>query len=533
MSETEPTERRPEHSYKEERDRLRLLLDLNAAVNSHLDLPELLSAVDSCLKRIFRHEYTSLLVYDPSSSVGDLPAMYRSDNPFVRMVPRTPWTFRHSPAGRALDENRPIVARNVDDLLAYKNPAVDEYVANGFRSTACAPLLAHGKAFGGLNVASKRQDTFGGGEVEFLVQVASQITPAVQNAFAFREIQSLKDKITREKVYLEDELQHEFQEIIGKSAPLRKALKDVETVAPTGSTVMIWGETGTGKELIARAIHTLSGRKKGTFVKLNCAAIPTGLLESELFGHEKGAFTGALSQRIGRFELADGGTLFLDEVGDIPAELQPKLLRVLQEHEFERLGGNRTVRVNVRVVAATHRDLPLMVSERMFRSDLYYRLNVFPITLPALRERGEDIELLVRHFTQRCARRMNKRIDSIPAETMAALQSYPWPGNVRELENFIERAVILTQGSALVAPLASLERARPAAPMKADRSFASPSAADEPTSLADVEREHILKVLKEANWIVGGQRGAAARLGMHRTTLQNRMLRLGITRPDE
>jgi formate hydrogenlyase transcriptional activator len=295
-------------------------------------------------------------------------------------------------------------------------------------------------------------------------------------------------------------------------------LKQVEVVAPTDSTVLILGETGTGKELIARAIHNLSGRQERTFVKINCAAIPSGLLESELFGHERGAFTGAIAQKIGRFELADGGTLFLDEIGDISLDLQSKLLRVLQEQEFERLGSTKTTKVNVRLVAATNRDLATMVGDKQFRSDLYYRLNVFPVTIPPLRDRGQDIPLLVRYFAQKFARRMNKRIEAIPAEVMTALSRYHWPGNIRELENLIERAVILSQGTELYVPLAELKTA--------------PNVkAQAVTSLEIAERDHILRALQAAKWVIGGQAGAAAKLGMKRTTLQSKMQKLGITRP--
>ena len=330
----------------------------------------------------------------------------------------------------------------------------------------------------------------------------------------------MKNKFAEEKLYLEDEIRSEyrFEEIIGDSPGLRRVLKQAETVAPTMSTVLILGETGTGKERIARAIHNLSQRRDATFVKINCASIPTGLLESELFGHEKGAFTGAISQKMGRFELAHRGTIFLDEVGDIPPELQPKLLRVLQEQEFERLGGTRTLRVDVRLIAATNRDLAKMVSDHQFRSDLYYRLNVFPILIPPLRERTDDIPILVRFFAQVYARRMNKQMETIPAETMDALVRYPWPGNVRELQNLIERAVILSPGSVLRVSLADLKP-------PAEGSSESVS------TLEEAERRHILRALEESRWVIGGAGGAATRLGMKRTTLQSRMAKLGISRP--
>jgi formate hydrogenlyase transcriptional activator len=350
------------------------------------------------------------------------------------------------------------------------------------------------------------------------------VAVAVENALAFDEIEALKDQLHQEKVYLEEEARTDqnFGEIVGESAALRRVLKQVEAVAPTDSTVLILGETGTGKELIARALHDLSPRRERTFVKINCAAIPTGLLESELFGHEKGAFTGAVAQKVGRFELAHRGTLFLDEVGDVPPELQPKLLRVLQEQEFERLGNTRSVRVDVRLVAATNHDLGQMVQGGSFRSDLYYRLNVFPVVLPALRERPEDIPRLVRHFTQRFARRMGRRIETIPATVMDALVRYPWPGNIREMQNVIERAAILSPGPSLQIPPWDLQPAATQAQ--------APAAAA--VTLADAEREHILGVLGQTGWVVGGPNGAAARLGMKRSTLQKKMKKLGISRPE-
>jgi formate hydrogenlyase transcriptional activator len=327
-------------------------------------------------------------------------------------------------------------------------------------------------------------------------------------------------------LYLEEQVRAEdkFEDIIGRSASLRTTLDLVQVVAPTSSTVLILGETGTGKELIARAIHNRSPRRDRPFVRVNCAAIPSGLLESELFGHERGAFTGATARKVGRFELANGGTLFLDEIGDIPPELQPKLLRVLQEQEFERLGSTVTTRVNVRVVAATSRDLPQMVADREFRSDLYYRLNVFPVRLPALRERAEDIALLVRHFVNLCSKRMNKRVEQVPQEAVRILLAYTWPGNVRELQNFIERAVILSPGEVLCAPLAELKQS------VARQDASGQSAAPRALTLKDAEREHIIQALAETNWVVGGPKGAGARLGLQRTTLISKMQRLGISR---
>jgi formate hydrogenlyase transcriptional activator len=375
-----------------------------------------------------------------------------------------------------------------------------------------------------MTLASRKPDAFSESDVELMVQISVQVAIAVENALAFQQIGELKNRLAEEKLYLEDEIRTEFNfdEIVGKSQALGRILQQIENVAGTDSTVLILGETGTGKELIARAIHNLSRRNNHTFVKLNCSAIPPGLLESELFGHERGAFTGAIAQKVGRFELADGGTLFLDEVGDIPLELQPKLLRVLQEQEFERLGSTRTIQTNVRLVAATNRDLDTMVNNREFRSDLFYRLNVFPIIAPPLRERIEDVPLLVRYFAQKLSRRMNKRIETVPEETMKAMMGYRWPGNIRELENFVERAVILTKGTSLNAPVWELERE---IPIELDGQNG-----EKPTTMEAAEREHILNALQSTKWIIAGPNGAAARLGMKRTTLQSRIKKLGITR---
>jgi formate hydrogenlyase transcriptional activator len=389
------------------------------------------------------------------------------------------------------------------------------------RSACMLPIPGRKSIVGTLGLV-RSEDFFSQDEIGFLRQVSNQIGIAVENALAYQQIRELKEKLGQENVYLQDEIRNEtnFEEIVGTSTALRRVLAKVETVAPTDSTVLIYGETGTGKELIARAIHNLSPRHNNAFVKLNCAAIPTGLLESELFGHEKGAFTGAISQRIGRFELANRGTVFLDEVGEIPLELQTKLLRVLQEREFERLGSTRTIRTDARLIAATNRDLAEMVEDQRFRSDLFYRLNVFPVRVPALRERQEDIPLLVRHFVQHYARRMNRVIDTIPSETMSALVRYPWPGNIRELQNLIERAVILSSGPVLRVPLKDLPNRAPVGSTKA-----------RPQTMEEAERAHILAALKETKWVVGGPNGAAARLGMNRSTVLFRMKKLGIVKP--
>jgi formate hydrogenlyase transcriptional activator len=396
----------------------------------------------------------------------------------------------------------------------------ERMMAEGLKSGCDLPLIGRSGVLGVLSALKRSERAFEKEDVQFLEQVSRQVAIAVENALDYETAVKDRDKETKQRRYLEEEIRTELGEIVGASPSLKTALSLVSVVAPTDSSVLILGETGTGKELVARAIHKLSGRSERGFVKLNCAAIPLGLLESELFGHEKGAFTGAIAQKTGRFELADKGTLFLDEVGDIPLELQAKLLRVLQEQEFERLGSNRTHKVDVRLIAATHRDLPAMVKQGTFREDLYYRLKVFPIQIPALRQRTEDVPRLVRHFTALYARRMNKRIDLIPDDTMDALARYPWPGNVRELQNFVERAVILSPQSTLRAPTSELEQFQPHTGSHAPLN-----------GLAEVERDHILRALEASDWVIGGQNGAAERLGMKRTSLAYRMKKLRLRRP--
>jgi formate hydrogenlyase transcriptional activator len=501
-------------------ERLQLLLTINNAVAVHLDLRSLMKTISSCLRNVLDYDIVGLALYDPE--IDQLRA-YAFDFPDGRsfIEDGQPFPPEGSVSGLAFTSGQPVLIGGFEKER-FPSSFTAPFRAAGVKSGGSVPVISRGKKLGSLGVANFRADSFSQEDVELLSQVANQIAVTVENALAFREIEALKNQLNEEKLYLEDEIrsEHNFEEIIGASSTLKRILKQVETVAPTDSAVLIRGETGTGKELIARAIHSLSARRERTLVKLNCAAIPSGLLESELFGHEKGAFTGAIAQRIGRFELAHKGTLFLDEVGDIPLELQPKLLRVLQEQEFERLGSARTQRVDVRLVAATNCDLEQMVADKQFRSDLFYRLNVFPITIPPLRERREDIPLLVRSFAQRFAHRMKKKIDRIPTEAMTALTQYHWPGNVRELENLIERAVILSPGSELEVSVAEL---KPAASAPADNSSA--------LTLEAAEREHILRVLRETDWVVSGPSGAAARLGMNRTTLQSRMRKLGIARP--
>jgi formate hydrogenlyase transcriptional activator len=430
-------------------------------------------------------------------------------------------------SGQVLRKGKSIVIDSFEqvreDPEIYGNPdgqALYEHVIEeGLRTGCYLPLVGRNGIVGVLMLCRRSDNVFDDDDVVLLEQVACQVAIAVENTLEYEKATKDRDKETKQRLYLEEEIRAEIGKIVGESPALRTALSMVSVVAPTDSSVLIQGETGTGKELVARAIHKLSTRGEKAFVKLNCAAIPLGLLESELFGHEKGAFTGAINQKTGRFELADKGTLFLDEVGDIPLELQAKLLRVLQEQEFERLGGNRTHKVDVRLIAATHRDLPAMVKQGTFREDLYYRLKVFPIRVPALRERAQDIPRLVQHFTALYAQRMNRQIEVIPAETMEVLVRYPWPGNVRELQNFIERAVILSPESILRAPISELEPLQ--TPQRSNVRM---------NGLAEVERDHILRALEASNWVIGGQAGAAARLGMKRTSLVYRMKKLGIRR---
>ena len=501
----------------QERDRLRVLLEVNNAIVSKLDLRSLLNAISASLRRVIHHEYTSLALYEEDKNKMRVLALdFPQGKGLIHEEMLVP--LDGSIAGSAFRTRRPVVLDH-RAMEGFDSPTSRLMRDEGVRSVASMPLITHDRALGTLSLASLRDGAFEQGDVDLLVQVAGQVAIAVENALAFQEIGELQNKLAQEKLYLEDEIRSEmnFEEIVGESPLLRAVLNQVETVAPTDSTVLIQGETGTGKELIARAIHNLSSRREHTFVKVNCAAIPAGLLESELFGHERGAFTGAIVQRTGRFELAHRGTIFLDEVGDIPLELQPKLLRVLQEQEFERLGSARPIRVDIRLVAATNRDLDKMVTAQTFRSDLYYRLSVFPLVMPPLRERQDDIPALVRYFVQKYARRMNRSVETIPSETLDFLVQYAWPGNIRELENLIERAVILSPGTVLRVPLGDLK-------------MPSEPAAGELLTLEAAERAHILKALEATNWVLGGAKGAASRLGMKRTTLQSRMQKLGVTR---
>jgi formate hydrogenlyase transcriptional activator len=504
-------------------DQYRVLFAVSDAIASHRDLQSLFHELAARLARVVQFDALALVLHVAATNtmrVHVLETAERVESPFVLDL-----SLEDGPAGLVWQTQQPFITSSAVELRRWPR-LLERVQPYGIQSYCMLPLTTARRRLGALAFTSRQPAAYDRSDLNFLQLIVNQVATAVENALAFQEIEALKDKLAKEKAYLEEEVrtEHEFGDIIGESPALLSVLKKVGTVAPTDSTVLVCGETGTGKELIARAVHDLSPRKGRTFVKLNCAAIPTGLLESELFGHEKGAFTGAISQKIGRFELANQGTLFLDEVGDIPLELQPKLLRVLQEQEFERLGSTRTIRVSVRLVAATNRDLGRMAADNQFRSDLYYRLNVFPVILPPLRERPDDIPRLVRHFTQRFARRMGRRIETISTAVMDALVRYPWPGNVRELQNVIERAVILSQGSTLVVSLADLQGA-PA--LMATAAAAAPA----PVKLIEAEREHILSALTATGWVVGGPKGAAVRLGMKRSTLQKKMQKLGLSRP--
>jgi formate hydrogenlyase transcriptional activator len=495
------------------KDKLKLILDLNNQVVSNLEFHELLRATSASVRQVMHCDAAAVMLADAEGKHLRIHALDYPDSRGIftegSLVP-----IEGTIPGNTFRTGKPMVVNRLDPT-EIPPEMYRKATGEGLNSFCDVPLLSKNRLLGVLAVARREENGFDDDQVSFLTQVANQVAIGVENALAYSEIADLKDRLAQEKLYLEDEIRGEmdFDGIVGQSSALRHVLQMVETVAPSDSTVLLLGETGTGKELIARAIHDRSRRKDRTFVKLNCAAIPTGLLESELFGHERGAFTGAISQKVGRLELADQGTLFLDEVGDIPTEIQPKLLRALQEREFERLGSTRTKRVDVRLVAATNRHLEKMIEEGQFRSDLYYRLNVFPIRIPPLRERPEDIPLLVRYFAQKYGRRMEKEIESIPAAAMRKLSNWHWPGNIRELENFIERSVILTHTSALQVPVGELSNGN-GTPMTGARDAG--------------ERDEILRVLKAAKGRVGGAEGAAARLGLKRTTLISRMQKLGI-----
>jgi len=504
---------------EQKRVRESFLLEVTNTLLSNLDITKLLAAIGLCVRHVKDFDYATLALYEDETkmlrvqSVG--AASGRDPLPSGTLLP-----IAGTPDGWVYVSGKPLILKGCPgEQFAFE--LGDHLAGESVKSGCWVPLIGPEGAFGTLNLFSRQPEAFSDADLEALLQLGSQIAVALDNALAYRRLADLNARLEKEKRYLEDELRisSSFEEIVGESKALKLVLKQIETVAPTDSTVLILGETGTGKEQLARAVHDLSPRRHRAFVKVNCASVPAGLLESELFGHEKGAFTGAIAQRIGRFELAHQGTLFLDEVGEIPLELQPKLLRVLQERQFERLGNSRTMTTDVRIVAATNRDLGKLVATGQFRRDLYYRLSVFPVLVPPLRERAEDIPLLVSYFLSRFAKSMGKKIDLVPQDTMQALIRYPWPGNVRELEHLIERAVILSPGSELRIPASELAYGADVIPKAS-------------ATMQDVEREHILRVLRETKGKIGGSGGAAERLGMNRTTLNSRMQKLRISRKD-
>jgi formate hydrogenlyase transcriptional activator len=502
-----------------ERDRLRTLFDITNALVSKLAPDELVSAISAQLSRVIPHDLSVLVLRNETGGLEMVALHFTGARLFDKEQGQI--NPEGTATAEALATGEPVVISEAD-LDRYTSPQYRRFVELGCKSACSVPLVTSNGALGTLEIARTTSDGWTDEDVDFLVQVARQIAIAVENALSYRQLQEMKERLATEKLYLEDEIRLDYNNgnMVGEGAAFQSVLKSVQIVAPTDATVLILGETGTGKELVARAIHELSGRSRGSFVKVNCAAIPASLLESELFGHERGSFTGAIAQKIGRFELADHGTLFLDEIGEMPLELQPKLLRAIQDQEFERVGGNRTIRTDVRFVAATNRDLKAMVDENRFRADLYYRLHVFPLSVPPLRERREDIPLLTRYFVQKHAKRMDRKVERIPTPALEALSKYDWPGNIRELQNVIERSVILSNGPELHVAMPGF-----------GRNSAPVALHGRPSNVLDAaERAQILQALKEAKGLVGGPDGAAARLGLKRTTLQSRMRKYNIGR---
>ena len=513
---------RYQREVQEERDNLRFLLDVNNLLVSHHDYPGLVKAIAAAVERVVTHDHVSIALYDAESGLLRFHWTYDDQRGLVESDAAI--ALERSAAGIAFERGTACVfSRSELETLGLDSAPLMK--AAGLETVCCVPLMTRTGKLGTLNVGNSRPDAFSKDDITLLGHTSTQIAIALDNARAYDQMAHVNAQLTDEKDYLERELRQEFREIVGTSRTLRKVLNAVKTVATTDSTVLLLGETGTGKELIARAVHSHSPRRDRSFVRMSAAALPATLFESELFGHEKGAFTGASMSRAGRLELANRGTLFLDEVGDIPIEMQPKLLRVLQEREFERLGSTRTQRVDVRVVAATNRNLSQMVADGSFRSDLYYRLNVFPIMVPALRERVDDIPALAEHFAQQCSSRMGRPVPVITEPVMDALKRWTWPGNIRELQNVIERAVILSTGPNLVLPMQDVQPRKEVEPISKEVETAGSAPV---TTFQDAEREAILRALRDSNGVVSG---AAQRLGLRRTTLQSKMRRLGIRRP--
>ena len=517
--------RQVHRDWQEQQNRLQSLVTISHELISTLEMEQFIPLVLANMHQITNHDYARLTLLETDGRTLDIRTLDPGKGAEGQLREGQRVLLANSISAQAI-AMRSITFHDATEMDRHASSSVKEIRAAGNRSLCCVPLLMGNRAVGTLDLGAARNNAFSQEDGEYLQQAATQIAAAIHNASVYHEVTQAKDRLTQEKKYLENEIrgEHRLDDIVGSSPSLKRVLDHAEIVANTDATVLITGETGTGKERVARAIHLLSARRDRSFIKLNCAAIPTGLLESELFGHEKGAFTGAVSQKVGRIELADKGTLLLDEIGEIPLELQPKLLRVLQDQEFERLGGNRTIRVDVRIIAATNCDLAQAIENKEFRSDLFYRLNVFPLHLPALRERREDIPLLVHHFVEKYAERLNKRIDTVPDEAVEAMMRWRWPGNIRELENFIERSVILSENNRLRAPLAEL-REEPVECADLERTFLE-------RTLRDRERDHIIEILRQTRGVLSGAKGAANRLGLKRTTLQYKMRKLGISRGD-
>jgi formate hydrogenlyase transcriptional activator len=513
-----------QHQLRHELDDYRILVDVTNAVLSKLDLDDVMGEISEKIHHFFNSDAISIVLRsNHAEQLTIYSTHYLNNNAAERQQYNVALAGTLTERVMSSGEMLLLNLKNAEQLSGYERRLFD--ISQGRIEALCVlPLIFGQKKLGVLKLAQCQADGFNAANLRVLQQIAERIAIAVDNALACQEINRLKESLVHENLYLTEQINvnhPDLSEIVGRSAGMSSVLKQVEIVAKSDCSVLILGETGTGKELIARAIHNLSERRDQRMVKMNCAVMPAGLLESDLFGHEKGSFTGASTQRMGRFELAEKGTLFLDEVGEIPIELQPKLLRVLQEREFERVGGNKPISVDIRLIAATNRDLQQMVADREFRSDLFYRLNVFPIVIPPLRERPEDIPQLVKFLTHKIARRMKRTIDSIPAQTLRLLSQMPWPGNVRELENVIERAVLLTRGSVLELPLPELPYSQSAMVLSAP--------AMETVSPEEDERQRVLRVLRETNGVVAGPRGAAQRLGLKRTTLLSRMKKWGIS----
>ena len=509
----------------ESAERSRTLLEINNAIITNLTREMLFQAVAGSLRRVLAFDRSAIFLHDPEKRVLKLSVL-ESSLPSASFEVGLELASEDTHMGWVFQTQRPLLRRNLERERQF--PSEDFNLADGVRSLLIVPLVVRGKSVGTLGISSRKENQYTESDAVFLQEVANQVALAIENMRAYEEIGALKARLERENVYLQEEIreEHNFTEMVGNSPALLAILRKVEQVAPADSTVLITGETGVGKELIARAIHARSARKDRPLVKVNCSAISGGLVESELFGHVKGAFTGAIERRVGRFELADGGSIFLDEIGELPLETQVKLLRVLQEHEFEPVGSSRTQRVNVRVIAATNRNIEEAVAAGRVRADLFYRLNVFPLHVPPLRERRADIALLANFFLSQYSKTLGRDIRAISKDTMEQLVAYHWPGNIRELQNIIERAVILCHGPELELGADLLQ------PSPSPAGLPSPAPASPPSTLGDVERGHLLKVLTETDWVIEGPKGAARILGLHPNTLRSRLVKLGLKRPD-